>query len=466
MSTDISVMIDEYLRLGDNHMDAFLVKCLVYKFVLQEDVIERITQVFEEELELGLKKKPERKSSLQMANTFIPKHLSGKEKGEFLALDLGGTNFRVILLKLDPESELYTNVKYYTVPEELRLGEGEMLFEFLADCIQQFLKENDLLGKKLPLGFCFSFPMIQTGIDEGILVTWTKSFKCKNVVGKEVVQMLRSALEKKEGVAVEVVAVINDATGTMMMGSYLDKRSAIGLILGTGCNASYFEKVDRIKKWEGQHPGIEEVIIDIEWGAFGDNGVLDFMKTDIDKLVDEESLLVHSFTFEKLFAGKYVGEIVRHILLNLIKGKALFKKMETVPDGWVFTAADVSKAIEETNLENILESLQAKGFTEATINDADTVRYVCTAVSIRGALLVSICLASLLKRMDKDDVTIAIDGSLYKHHPKYDEYMRKFIAALAPTKKFQLILAEDGSGKGAGLVAAVVTSLDKTSLHS
>lgn len=40
--------------------------------------------------------------------------------------------------------------------------------------------------------------MIQTGIDEGILVTWTKSFKCKNVVGKEVVHMLRQAFSKKK----------------------------------------------------------------------------------------------------------------------------------------------------------------------------------------------------------------------------------------------------------------------------
>lgn len=46
------------------------------------------------------------------------------EKGDFLALDLGGTNFRVILLKMDPESELDCIVKYYTVPEPLRLGEG------------------------------------------------------------------------------------------------------------------------------------------------------------------------------------------------------------------------------------------------------------------------------------------------------------------------------------------------------
>lgn len=40
-----------------------------------------------------------------------------------------------------------------------------------------------------------------------------------------------------------------------------------------------------------------QVIIDIEWGAFGDNGVLDFIKTDYDRKVDENSLITNSFTW-------------------------------------------------------------------------------------------------------------------------------------------------------------------------
>jgi hexokinase len=39
-----------------------------------------------------------------------------------------------------------------------------------------------------------------------------------------------------------------------------------------------------------------QVIIDIEWGAFGDNGVLDFIKTDYDRKVDDNSLITNSFT--------------------------------------------------------------------------------------------------------------------------------------------------------------------------
>ena len=39
-----------------------------------------------------------------------------------------------------------------------------------------------------------------------------------------------------------------------------------------------------------------QMIVDIEWGAFGDNGVISFLKTPWDSIVDEKSLLVGSFT--------------------------------------------------------------------------------------------------------------------------------------------------------------------------
>jgi len=38
----------------------------------------------------------------------------------------------------------------------------------------------------IPLGFTFSFPMEQRGLDVGILVAWTKSFNCPGVIGQVV----------------------------------------------------------------------------------------------------------------------------------------------------------------------------------------------------------------------------------------------------------------------------------------
>lgn len=442
---------------------------IVAPLILSKKQINEVRNVFESEMALGLSKTPAKPSCLQMENTYIPELTDGSEQGEFLSLDLGGTNFRVIYLHLEPGKPADYLVKYYTVPEPLRLGKGEDLFDFLAECIYDFMKNNNLLEKKLPLGFCFSFPMVQKALDIGILVTWTKSFNCPDVVGKDAVEMLNNAIDKRGDTNVHVVAVVNDTTGTIMKGAYIDHKCAIGLILGTGCNACYLERIDRIEKWEGEHPGINEVVVDIEWGAFGDNGVLDFVKTEYDRAVDDQSLLVHSFTFEKLFAGKYIGELVRQVLVKLVSKSVLFNGQ--LPDPMSknnsFTAADVSNIEgENSGFETTKSILQRLGVAKATDDDAAIVKYVCAIVTIRGAQLVSICLSSLLIRMDKPDVTIAIDGSLYKKHPKLHNLMTHFTSEMAPGKKFHLILAEDGSGKGAGLVAAVAVRLNKNKLNA
>ena len=76
----------------------------------------------------------------------------------------------------------------------------------------------------------------------------------------------------------------------------MDKNTRIGIVVGTGSNACYLERASRVQHWETERHGEEHVIIDIEWGAFGDNGSLDFLRTEYDKELDERSLLVNSFT--------------------------------------------------------------------------------------------------------------------------------------------------------------------------
>ncbi len=88
-------------------------------------MLKRVQNAFIEEIELGLALKPYRKSSLLMSNTFVPEMPNGSESGNFISLDLGTTNFRVVLSQLRPEGENKFMVKYYTVPNEFRRGESK-----------------------------------------------------------------------------------------------------------------------------------------------------------------------------------------------------------------------------------------------------------------------------------------------------------------------------------------------------
>ncbi|KYN43761.1 Hexokinase-2 [Trachymyrmex septentrionalis] len=424
----------------------------------------KIQDVFISEMNKGIHQQP---SSLQMENTYIPELLDGTEEGLYLALDLGGTNFRVVLLELAHGAPIREEVKRYYIGSELRVGSAIPLFDHLAESVSDFVISQGLQDVELPLGFTFSFPMIQHSLDVGVLVTWTKTFNCPDAVNKDAVRLLREALDRRGDTKVKVLAVLNDTTGTLVQGSTLDHNTAVGLILGTGSNACYLERADRVEHWETERHGEREVIIDIEWGAFGDNGVLDFIKTDFDRENDANSLIVNSFTFEKYIAGKYLGEVVRVILVKLTKEKLLFVGDSTsdslLTPGNLTT--DLVSHIEQDSLDggdsNTKEILAKFGI----IPDEDDIRivqYVCEVASNRAALLVSICLASLIDRIDKEQVTIAVDGSLYKHHPRLEGWMKQYISLLCtPGRKFKLIHAEDGSGKGAALVSAIAHRLKK-----
>ncbi|KAK2715275.1 hypothetical protein QYM36_010053 [Artemia franciscana] len=386
---------------------------------LSEEVQKRIREVYDEEMRIGLARNPSRKSCLQMENTYLPELPNGTEEGEYLALDLGGTNFRVILLQLEKGRVVSDEVQHYFVPEPLRVGPGSELFDFLAACIYDFLETRSKLDHKLPLGFTFSFPMTQQDLNVGILVSWTKSFNCPGVVGEDAVKMLNEAIQRRGDLEVEVVAVLNDTTGTLVQGAFLDRKCAIGLIIGTGSNACYIERVDRVEKWEGTHGDIKEVVVDIEWGAFGDNGVLDFMKTEYDQMLDKNSLLVGSFTDAVLKLARPVSS---------------------------------ESCFHELGIEHGSDDLKI-------------LQQVCFAVTERAAILLAICLSATLMRVDREECTIAVDGSLYKYHPRLHHLLEHYIIKMTPGKKFSLLLAEDGSGKGAGLIAAIANRL-RTRKHS
>lgn len=78
-----------------------------------------------------------------------------KENGKFLALDLGGTNFRVILLELDRGKITNEVIKMYEIYDELRVGGEDVavaLFDHIGQCLCDFVEENDLVSVPLPLG--------------------------------------------------------------------------------------------------------------------------------------------------------------------------------------------------------------------------------------------------------------------------------------------------------------------------
>lgn len=132
--------------------------------------------------------------------TWVMGYPDGDERGTFLALDMGGTNMRVCEIILGEEKGSFDIIQSkYRMPEELKSGTAEELWEYIADCLKQFIDyhhENQSLSK-LPLGFTFSYPATQEYIDHGILQRWTKGFDIDGVEGKDVVPPLEKVFVEK-----------------------------------------------------------------------------------------------------------------------------------------------------------------------------------------------------------------------------------------------------------------------------
>ncbi|KAL6732130.1 hypothetical protein Aduo_002924 [Ancylostoma duodenale] len=439
-------------------------------FEIANDRLEQVMAALDKAMDEGLSRENADKSTLKMLPSYVRAVPNGEEGGDFLALDLGGTHFRILLIKLNGREAEMTG-KIYHVPENIMHGTAENLFAHIADCIAKFVSEQEIpSGKKLPLGFTFSFPCKQQGLTSGRLINWTKGFNVTGCEGEDVCAMLKEACNRQNDLEIDFVALLNDTVGTLMACAFKENTCKIGVIIGNGTNACYMEQLDRAPKLQAElaDDGLpDEIIINTEWGAFGDDGSLRFIYTKFDRQVDKGSLNPGKQIFEKMISGLYMGELVRLVLETLAKEGLLFGgELDAISRKGCFKTRYVSdiendlvgedeKTFQST--QQILTELGVKNLCQA---DCANVAYVCSVISARSAHLLAAGIATLINRMQRPLVTVGMDGSVYRYHPIFPKLLDDKIAELIDENlRYKLMLSEDGSGIGAAIVAAVATRI-------
>ncbi len=425
-------------------------------FELSLPAMRKITEGFQRDMAKGLAGD---ESSLKMIPAYAGMP-TGKEKGRFIALDLGGTNFRVLEVMLRGNRTVgRANIMKFTLDKKHIMGSAELFFDFLAESVKIFLRKQKLPeAAMVKMGFTFSFPIQQTGIASGILICWTKGFNAAGVIGNDVVKLLDEAFLRKGVINVNISALANDTVGTLVAKSYEDPRCDVGVIIGTGTNACYPEELSKIKKWPGRNGKKARMIINIEWGNFNK-----LASTSFDRQLDEESDNPGQQILEKMVSGMYLGEIVRLILYDLASEGSL--SCGLIP-------LLVRKGAFETEYMSIIEGdgtpglkivgrlLGALGMYRQSLKDRRIFKKVCESVSRRGARICASCIAAIVTKMDphlSNKHTIAIDGSVFEKHPTFsnniDEAMKDIFAG--KYNRIKLVPTKDGSGKGAAIIAAV-----------
>ncbi|KAH8602989.1 hexokinase-domain-containing protein [Bisporella sp. PMI_857] len=438
-------------------------------FTVDTAKLKSITDHFVSELIKGLSVEG---GSIPMNPTWCMSFPTGYETGTFLALDMGGTNLRVCEITLtDEKSEFDIIQSKYRMPEELKTGEADELWEYIADCLQQFIETHHADEKidSMPLGFTFSYPATQNYIDHGILQTWTKGFDIDGVEGENVVPMFEAALNKR-GVPIKLTALINDTTGTLIASAYTDTSMKIGCIFGTGCNAAYMEECGSIPKLAHMNlPPDTPMAINCEWGAF-DNEHKVLPRTPYDIIVDKESPRPGQQAFEKMIAGLYLGEIFRLVLVDLHDNKDVHifegQNIDKLRKAYTLDSSFLSQ-IEEDPFENLSDTkflFQNKLSIDANHPELELTRRLAELIGTRAARLSACGVAAIAKKKDYKTCHVGADGSVFN---KYPHFKARGAAALSeildwPAKKskkaedpIEILAAEDGSGVGAALIAAL-----------
>lgn len=395
----------------------------------------------------------------------------GHETGTYLALDMGGTNLRVCEIILLEEKGAFDIIQSkYKMPDELKTGESEELWEYIADCIQQFIEYHHEVEDleeldKIPLGFTFSFPATQKYIDNGVLQRWTKGFDISGVEGKDVAPLFEAAIDKRK-LPVRLSALINDTTGTLIASAYTDDTMKIGCIFGTGCNAAYMENCGSIPKIaEYNLPPDMPMAINCEYGAF-DNEHAVLPRTPYDIVVDEDSPRPGQQAFEKMIAGLYLGELFRLVLVDLHDNKSckMFQGQDISKLRKAYTLdSSFLSIIEEDPFENLTETGELfKNELGITTNkpELELCRRLAELIGTRAARLSACGVAAICTKKDIKSCHVGADGSVFNKYPHFKARGAVALREILDWKQGEkdpvsILAAEDGSGVGAALVAAL-----------
>lgn len=433
-----------------------------------------------EHMDNGLEGNP---NGMMMLPSFVDRLPTGDERGEYYAIDLGGTNLRVLWVRLGDKIGLVEDkeVRDWPIPEECFDTDNGLLMEWIADKLKEVASVHASPTSRIVVGFCFSFACKQKALNHGELLLWTKNFRGQGLLGKDVVQTLIEACEKRN-LSVSIPALLNDTVATLIASRYKDPNTVAGVVLGTGTNCAYIESTDRIKALrkltnDGKSQDLPSfdanMVVNTEWSDMIPEAL---PRCEEDLWVDFASNNPGRGLFEKLVSGLYIGEVCRRILYRLADKGGLFEncrlrrgqphllhallQQNTLPAAAVAAIDhDESRA-----LENVAEVLdEYLGIRNVRKRDLQTTQQVCQLVCSRASKLCAAALAAVMERCQasEDPVrVVAVDGSLFANYSAFRKRLEMGLIELVGldvASNIKLVSVQDASAEGAAFLAAATS---------
>ncbi|KAJ8125046.1 hypothetical protein O1611_g8593 [Lasiodiplodia mahajangana] len=160
---------------------------------------------------------------------------TGKEIGQYLALDVGGSTLRVALVQLRGREaegrgcEIVRMISFKITPDVKRL-EGMAFFDWMAMRIYEVIHKDGVVNTEepIPMGLAWSFPVEQVSLGGGLLMGMGKGFLATNgLLGQDLGEILKLACQKR-GLNVQLASIINDSTATLLSQAYTHAETRVG----------------------------------------------------------------------------------------------------------------------------------------------------------------------------------------------------------------------------------------------
>ncbi|EEH47310.1 uncharacterized protein PADG_03408 [Paracoccidioides brasiliensis Pb18] len=421
-----------------------------------------------------------RTSEEQFLPTPVTRLPTGQETGRYLAIDVGGTNLRVAFIELlgaAPESDSSTNSpksrdtmrkaqrkrvnrtleRTWPIGEHLKKDQAEDLFLWIGDCMAEVVADslalNAAAGTSFPteleMGITFSFPMMQESLSEARLMPMGKGFAITSNLDLGGILLAgydrhtRRPFEKDEPSAkrrklfdlpkLKIAAITNDTVATLASLAYLVKslpnsRVAMGIIVGTGCNATIPMRLkdlheSKAKHISSKHPWAVETVVNTEWTLNGAAPPLRELNitTKWDTQLDEACTRPGFQPFEYMTGGRYIGELVRIIFYDYLTNVVGLSKKElpaNLIQEYALTTAYLSSSVAQISsdtalvrhLNQTLPPPESSDWTWDT-NFARAFRKVAQAVQTRSAGLIAAAVVGLLACKGEIKLRDTIDPS-------------------------------------------------------
>lgn len=148
----------------------------------------------------------------------------------------------------------------------------------------------------------------------------------KGVLGQDLGEVIKTACRNR-GLDVELQAILNDSTATLLSQAYAQPTTRFGLILGTGINIAAYLPVSSVSRAKfGARPDAwfadaRHVVVNTELGMFGRDGVLPVTRWD--RALKAGHPRPEFQPLEQMVGGFYLGEICRLALVEAVEETGL-----------------------------------------------------------------------------------------------------------------------------------------------